>query len=209
MADALRVCGVLRKILIIILLVFLLNVPSFASLQKGESFMVKGQFQEAIKTLMPLADKDNPPALYLLGCIYLNPQFTNLNYKKGIAFLELAVHLNYAPAIDELAGVYLSGDGVEKNEAKALHYYEQASFLGYGPSQFNCGIMYKEGMGCNINVEKAYFFLCLASLNTRDLNDLTLDAARYRDEVAPLLAPHQRQAVLSHVNALTLPHKVS
>jgi len=169
--------------------------------------MVKGHFTEAITTLSPLVHKDNPHALYLMGCIYLNPKSTHLNYQKGISLLERAVYLNYAPAIDELAGLYLAGEGVEKNEAKALHYYIQASYIGYGPSQFNCGIMYKEGLGCEKDPVKAYLYLCLASLNHKDLDDLTLDAAKYRDEVAPLLTPAQRQGVLSQVNSLTLPHE--
>jgi TPR repeat protein len=184
-------------------------VPTFASLQKGETLMVQGQFNEAIAILSPLAQKDNPQALYLIGCIYLNPKSPLLNYQMGISFLERAVYLNYGPAIDELAGLYLAGEGVKKNEAKALHYYIQGSYIGYGPSQFNCGIMYKEGLGCEKDPMKAYLYLCLASLNTKDLNELTLDAAKYRDELVPLLTPTQRQAVLSQVNALTLPHESS
>lgn len=197
----------IQKNIIVFFLLFFIVVPAFASLQKAESFLSKGQYNEAIEILQPFAKENNPHALYLLGCIYLNPKFTNLNYQKGISFLERAVYLNYGPAIDELAGIYLAGEGVAKNETKALHYYIQGSHIGYGPSQFNCGIMYKEGMGCEKDPVKAYFYLCLASLNYKDLNDLTIDAAKYRDELVPLLTPAQRQAVLSQVNDLTLPHE--
>lgn len=182
---------------------------AFATLQKGESLMVKGQFTQALATLLPLAHKDNPHAIYLMGCIYLNPKSSLLNYPKGIALLERAVYLNYGPAIDELAGLYLAGEGVEKNEAKALHYYIQGSYIGYGPSQFNCGIMYKEGLGCEKDPMKAYLYLCLASLNSKDLGELTLDAAKYRDELVHLLTKTQRQTVLSQVNTLTLPPESS
>lgn len=167
--------------------------------------MVEGKASEAITTLAPLATKNDPHALYLLAIIYLSPTSNHLNIQRGLDLLEKAVFLNYGPALDELAGLYLVGEGVEKNEAKALHYYIQASHIGYGPSQFNCGIMYKEGQGTKKDPMKAYLYLCLASLNYKDLGEVTLDAAKYRDELVPLLSPAQRQDVLRQVNALTLP----
>lgn len=188
-------------------LLFLLaiSVPVHASLQNAESFMVQGKVEEALTALDPYVAKNDPHALYLMAVIYLSPDSNHFNPKKGIALLERAVFQNYGPALDELAGLYLVGEGVEKNEAKALHYYIQASHLGYGPSQFNCGIMYKEGQGTEKNLEKAYLYLSLASLNYKDLEDVAINAAQYRDEVAPLLMPTQRQDVLRLVNALTLP----
>jgi TPR repeat protein len=167
--------------------------------------MAQGKIEEAITAQFPNAAKNDPHALYLMAVIHLSPASNHFNPKKGIALLERAVFQNYGPALDELAGLYLAGEGVEKNEAKALHYYTQASHLGYGPSQFNCGIMYKEGQGTEKNLEKAYLYLSLASLNRKDLEDVTINAAQYRDEIVPLLTPTQRQDVLRLVNDLTLP----
>ncbi len=188
-------------------LLFLLttSVSVHASLQKAEALMVHGKTGDALTTLAPYVTKNDPHALYLTAIIYLSATSHHFNQKEGIALLERAVFQNYGPALDELAGLYLVGEGVKKNEAKALHYYIQASHLGYGPSQFNCGIMYKEGQGTEKNPQKAYLYLSLASLNYKDLEDVTIHAARYRDEIAPLLTPTQRQDVLRFVNNLTLP----
>lgn len=187
-------------------LIVIITIPlSAASVTVAESLLSQGKYETAITKLEPLADQDDPKALFLLSHIYLTPEFKFLNIPKGLALLRKAVFHNYGPAIDTLAGLYLSGDGVEKSEARALNYYIQGSFLGYGPSQFNCGIMYKEGQGTNKDPAKAYLHLCLASLNKKDLDDVTIDAARYRDELVPLLTPTQRQDVLRQVNLLTLP----
>ncbi len=189
-----------------ILFLLITSVSSYASLQNGELFMIQGKTDKAIETLAPFVAKNDPHALYLMAVIYLSPTSSHhFDPKKGLSLLEKAVFQNYGPALDELAGLYLAGDGVEKNEAKALHYYIQASHFGYGPSQFNCGIMYKKGQGTEKNPQKAYFYLSLASLNYKDLEGVTLDAARYRDELVPLLTPAQRQDALRSVNALTLP----
>jgi TPR repeat protein len=194
-------------------LLFLMCTPfstlaSFqASLQKGESLALQGKFNEAIETLSPLAAKNDSHALYLMAVIYLSPNFNYFNAQKGVAFLEKAVFQNYAPALDELAGLYLAGEGVKKDEAKALHYYIQASHIGYGPSQFNCGIMYKNGHGTEKNFVKSYLYLTLASLNYKDLGEVTLNAAQYRDGLVPFLSSKQRQDVSRQINALVLPEK--
>lgn len=207
MQKLMKILNSLKMNFLIFLLFFILAFPSLASVNKAEEQLSQGKVREAIDTLSVLAEKNHAHALYMLGYIYLSPNLRHLNPQKGIAFLERAVFHNYGPAIDELAGLYLSGDGVVKDEAKALHYYIQGSFLGYGPSQFNCGIMFKDGMGTEKDLPKAYFHLCLASLNLKDLSEVALDAARYRDEVAVQLTPAQRQDVLLHINAMTLPEK--
>jgi TPR repeat protein len=179
--------------------------PIFASIDQAERQLSSGKILQALETLSPLGDKNDPQALYLMGVIYLSPKLKYFNPSKGVTLLEKAVFQNYGPAIDELAGLYLAGDGVPKDEAKALHYYRQGSYLGYGPSQFNCGIMYKEGQGTEKDPVQAYFHLCLASLNSKDLGDVAQDAAHYRDELVPLLSRAQRQEVLAQVNLRTLP----
>ncbi|MBM3468184.1 MAG: sel1 repeat family protein [Alphaproteobacteria bacterium] len=192
-----------------LLFIFFINFsfPICATLQKSEYLMNQGKLNEAMDTLSPYVEKNDPHALYLMSMIYLSPTSSHYNFKKGLEFLEKAVFQNYAPALDELAGLYLSGDGVNKNEAKALEYYRQAAHMGYGPSQFNCGIMYKNGQGTQRDFVKAYLYLSLASLNYEHLHDVTMDAAFYRDSIVPYLTSQQRQDLLRHLNSLTLPKR--
>ena len=194
-----------KKYVLTLLFLLIASVSTYASLQKGELLMVQGETDKAIEILAPFVAKNDPHALYLMAVICLSPTSPHFDTKKGLSLLEKAVFQNYGPALDELAGLYLVGEGVEKNEAKALHYYIQGSHVGYGPSQFNCGIMYKEGQGTKKILQKAYLYLSLASLNYKDLEEVTLNAAHYRDELAPLLTPAQRQDALRSINALTLP----
>lgn len=191
-----------KKIVTWFFLIALTTSPVI-SFEKAEKFLSLGKIQEAIDTLMPMVEKEQPQALYLMAMIHLLRDSSYYNLTKGLFFLEKAVHQNHAPALEEMAGLCLEGEGVEKNEAKALYYYEQAAYLGYGPSQFNCGILYKEGQGTEKNLIKAYVYLSLAALNSKDLEELTLDAARYRDEVALFLSSSERQEALRQINALT------
>jgi TPR repeat protein len=195
----------MKKHLLSLLFFLITAFPALASLQKGEELVAQGKLQEAIATLAPFAAKNDAHALYLMAVIYLSPQTNHLDVQRGVAFLKSAAFQNYPPALNELAGLYLDGAGVEKNEGRALQYYVQASHLGYGPSQFNCGIMYKNGQGTEKNFIKAYLYLSLAAFNYKDLGDVALAAAKYRDGLVPFLSPAQRQDVLRQVNELTLP----
>jgi len=200
---------ILKKGLVALLFFGVAIFPAFASVQKGEAFAFHGKFKEAIEILSPLAAKNDPRALYVMAVIYLSPHSGYFNKKEGLAFLQKAVFQNYAPALNELAGLYLAGEGVQKSEEKALHYYIQAAHIGYGPSQFNCGIMYKNGQGAEKNFMKSCLYLTLASLNHRDLGDVTLDATKYRDELVPFLSPKQRQDVSRQINAFVASGKLT
>ena len=200
------------KLLFYFLLITASAFPALASVsissakwEKAEKLIEKTDFDQAIALLLPGVQNNDAHALFLSGFIYLSTGYSDHDTATGVDLLERAMVQGYAPAIDELAGVYLAGDGVEKDEEKALAYYTRAAGSGYGPSQFNCGIMYKDGLGVPKNPVRAYLYLCLASLNKQDLNDVTQNAAFYRDEVARLLSPTQRQEILRKVNALTLP----
>jgi TPR repeat protein len=174
-------------------------------LKQGESLLYQGKVDQALDAFSPLVAKNDAHALYLSAAIYLSPTLGRLNPEKGLRLLTQSVEQNYPPALDELAGLYLEGKFVEKDQRKALTLYTMAAQRGYGPSQFNCGIMNKKGQGAAQNLREAYLNLCMASLNHQDLEDVTEDAARYRDEIAPLLMPEQRQEVLREVNIRTLP----
>jgi TPR repeat protein len=118
------------------------------------------------------------------------------DFLKGYQFLLQAAEKAHPIAIYCLACCSLIGEGVEVDRAKARILYQQSADLDYGPGQFNAGIMAKNGDGGPVDTVTAYYYLCLASLNHRDLDDLTIDAAYYRDQVAVLLTPAERQQVL-------------
>jgi hypothetical protein len=177
------------------------------SLKQGESLLYQGKVSQALDIFSPLVAKHDAHALYLSAAIYLSPTLGHLNPEKGLGLLRKSAEQNYPPALDELAGLYLAGVFVEKDQKKALQLYTMAAQRGYGPSQFNCGIMNKKGQGAVQNLVQAYLNLCMASLNIKDLEDVSEDAARYRDEIAPLLTPEQRQDALREVNARTLPDR--
>lgn len=160
----------------------------------------QGNIQEAENLLLTKANKGDPEACFYLSQFKLYGQKPDV--ETGLKFLQKAVRAGFPPAMDTLAGYYLHGDFVNEDHHKALMYYQLAANRGYGPSQFNCGIMLKNGDKTPTDLEDAFVYLALAALNTEDLDDLTHDAAMYRDEVAGKLTPNAYQHALTRMNKL-------
>lgn len=160
----------------------------------------QGNMQEGENLLLTEANKGNPEACFYLSQAKLHGQKPDI--KAGMKLLQKAVSSGFSPAMDTLAGYYLHGDFIEQDHHKALMYYQLAANRGYGPSQFNCGIMLKNGEKTPKDLEEAFVYLALAALNRKDLDDLTEDAAMYRDEVARKLTPEAYQRAMIKMNKL-------
>lgn len=160
----------------------------------------QGEVQGAENLLVIEADKGDSEAYFYLSQIKLFGQKPDIEV--GLKLLQKAVGSGFPPAMDALAGYYLHGEFVAEDHHKALMYYQLAANRGYGPSQFNYGIMLKNGDKTPKDLEDAFVYLALAALNRNDLEDLTEDAAMYRDEVARKLTPAAYQRALSKMNKL-------
>lgn len=172
---------------IFLILSWLTSIAIADPIDEGLRLIYLNKQDDALKILEPLAQQSNPKAAFYTALLLIHGEKPNI--PKGLRLLEQAVSAGYGPALDTYAGFYLHGDFVDKDVHKAKMYYEIAGRRGYGPSQFNYGIMCKNGDGVPLDPETAYIFLSLAADNYHDLEDLTLDATEFRDEVKEKLPP--------------------
>ena len=72
-------------------------------------------------------EKDDPIAIYDLGCYYRDGEFGySQNYTKALELYHRAAELGYSKAYNGIGVAYEHGRGVEVDEKKAEHYYEIA-----------------------------------------------------------------------------------
>ena len=193
----------MKMIFGIILLVISTISPLSATTEKGEEAILAHRYEEAFAILGPRAEAGDRRALYILGITYL---FTDdeamKDEKKGLELLYKSANQGYGPAYNGLGDYYLEhGD-----EKMAFQNYKKSADFGFGPGQFNVGIMYKNGKGTPRDANRAYYYLCLASVNHRDLDKVSEDAGYYRDQVVPEINPHERQEILRIVSDLARPN---
>ena len=86
---------------------------------------------EAVKRLNKLVEKNDPRAIYNLGCYYYHgangfPQ----DYKKALKLYHRAAELGHAGAHCNIGSIFYNGEGFEIDKNKANHYYEVAAMRG-------------------------------------------------------------------------------
>lgn len=86
----------------------------------------KGDFDQALKEFLPLAQKDVKEAQELAGVMYRLGRGTDKNINMAKTFLEKAAAQNMPLALHHLGDMYYRGEGVEKNFIRALMYLNLA-----------------------------------------------------------------------------------
>ena len=198
----------MRKISFLIFGFLFLNLTQEAvaenQINAATQLINKGNINEAEKLLTGEVDKDNAEACFLLSQIKLFGK--NQSIENGLTLLRKSISLGFVPAMDVLAGYYLHGEFLPQDHRSALMYYQLAANRGYGPSQFNYGIMLKNGEKTPQDLEDAFVYLALAALNVDDLDDISEDAAGYRNEVAAKLSSQEYQAALIKISKFAKNH---
>jgi len=96
---------------------------------------------EAIERVQKRMEKDDPIALYSIGCyhrdgLYGFPQ----DYVKALEHFHQAGELGYAKAYCDIGIAYDNREGVKVNKKKANHYFEQAAMRGDANARYNLGL---------------------------------------------------------------------
>jgi TPR repeat protein len=91
-----------------------------------------GDYAKALRLARPLAEKEDPLGMYLLGTMYEHGEGVQRDDPTAVKWLAAASHkANYAPAEYSLARMYIDGRGVRKNKDKAREWLTAAAGQGH------------------------------------------------------------------------------
>lgn len=102
----------------------------------------KKDFSKAASILSPLAESDNPAALFRLGYMYLRGEGVAADTKRGIDLISRASELNDPSALGFLASGYSDSE-----PAKAYGLWRRAAEIGDALAQYNVGNYLRFGIG--------------------------------------------------------------
>ncbi|MEX0924101.1 MAG: SPOR domain-containing protein [Rhodovibrionaceae bacterium] len=116
----------------------------------------RGEFEEALRILQPLADAGDARAQYGIGKIYetgggpivSDPQQAVLWYSRS-------AEQGVAAAQNNLALMYAEGRGVSQNKPQALALWEAAARGGHPHAQYNMGLLFYRGEGVERDLSMA------------------------------------------------------
>jgi len=90
----------------------------------------RGDFLSASRELMPLAERGDKDAQFVLGLIYENGLGTPKNLNKAAGWFAKAAESGHGAAARKMGDSYLYGIGVDKDPIEARRWYEMAARAG-------------------------------------------------------------------------------
>lgn len=123
--------------------------------QLGIEALERREYDQALKHLAPLAEKNDTRALFALGRLYAGATGAMRDEAKAIGLYARAAERGHAPAQYALGMLYADGRGVERRIDKAIEYYGQAAEAGVPDAANSLGRLYENGIGVAADRERA------------------------------------------------------
>lgn len=121
--------------------------PDWDRYQQGLAALQDHRYEEALKHLRPLADRNYPRALFALGRLYASGTGTYRDEAKAIDHFRRAAERNHAEAQYALGTMCVDGRGVEKNPINAAEWYRRAAEAGLPEAAMSLGHLHENGRG--------------------------------------------------------------
>lgn len=137
--------------------------PPSVQFQQGVAAYDKGDFAEAFKIWLPLAQKGDLAAMRNVGLLLRKGEGTPRDPKRALWFYEEAGTKGFGLAQVNAAFMHLEGDGVPKNLEAAAFWFHAASLAGSPIAQYNLAVMYERGTGVEKDMPRALGWYALAA----------------------------------------------
>ena len=128
-------------------------------LEDGIDAFHEKAYAKAAGLWLPLAEKGDAAAQYLLGTLYVEGKGVEQNDATAIMWFQRAANQGHAGAQYNLGASYAEGTGVGKSDVDAAKWFLRAANQGMVFAQLNLGLLYAAGNGVpQDNVEALKWF---------------------------------------------------
>lgn len=142
-------------------------------LSAAYSAYFNGNYAIALKLMMPLAEKGNANAQFILGYMYETGHVASKDYAEAAKWYRRAADQGDAISQISLGCLYENGHGVPQDYAEAARWYRRAADQGSASAHFSLGIMYRYGHGVpqDLVLAHMYFDIAAAGFTVRPAAD--------------------------------------
>ena len=149
--------------------------------EAGKKLYDQKKYTEAVKKLLPAAQKGHKKAQYRMGRCYDKGHGVAEDNGKAFEWYSKSAAQGYHKGLYQVGRCYKKGKGVAKDKKKAFDYFTKAAKQGYAKAEFALGECYFEGKGVAEDKEKARKLFLRAINDEKDgaeiLQELKTDAA--------------------------------
>lgn len=130
---------------------------------KGSTAYFEGDYETALKELMPLAEAGVVGAQTIIGWMYDNGRGVIENDVEAVKWYRFAADQGFEFAQCDLGVMYLNGSGVIQSPVEAVKWYSLAASQGSSKCQALLGIQYSLGDGVVQDYVEAFKLYRLAA----------------------------------------------
>jgi len=143
------------------------NAPASAesAMEAGLAAYAGGDFAQAKRVWMPLAESGNARAQYMLGYMAENGQGRAWSNHDAADWYGRAAAQRYPEAQVALGQLYRRGMGVDRHPQRAVALFRAAAQEGYGPGQFQYALALFHGTGVPQDFREALKWFRAAAAN--------------------------------------------
>jgi len=132
-----------------------LSATLAAELEDGFQAFTAGNYEQALRLWLPIAEKDNADAQYNLGILYQKGLGVEKNLKTAFIWYKRAAANGHTDAMYNLGIMYDKGRVVYRSPKDATKWWKKAAELGNASAQFNIGVEYFYGRNLGKDVPLA------------------------------------------------------
>jgi len=130
-------------------------IPDHEIFRAGVAALEDHRFEEALRILNPLAEKNYPRALEALARLYASGQGTIRDEQKAAELYERAAERGSSAAQYALGTLYADGRGVQKDSRQAIAWYQKAAEQSVPEAASSLAYIYENGAGVPADIEQA------------------------------------------------------
>ena len=153
----------LKRLLFVVSMCCLVATANAAPEGDAKAAYDKGDYEQALKILRPLAAQGYAVAQNNIGSMYVKGQGVAQNDQEALKWFRLAATQGYATAQNNIGGMYVKGQGVAQNYQEALKWFRLAAAQGLADAQYGIGGMYLLGREVAQNDQEALKWFRLAA----------------------------------------------
>jgi TPR repeat protein len=143
------------KYFILSLLFISSSLTHASELEEGFQAFAAGNYEQAFRFWLPLAEKDNADAQYNLGILYQKGLGVEKNIKAAFIWYKRASANGHTDAMYNLGLMYDKGKVIYRSTKDADKWWLKAAELGNDAAQFNIAVKYAYGGSLGKDISKA------------------------------------------------------
>lgn len=145
----------LKRLVLSLLLSVSVGSLQAAELEEGFQAFKAGNYEQALRSWLPIAEKDNADAQYNLGILYQKGLGVEKNPKTAFIWYKRASANGHSDAMYNLGIMYNKGRVVYRSPKDAVKWWRKSAQLGNAEAQFNLGVEYFYGRKIGKDIPKA------------------------------------------------------